>query len=607
MLLFWFLILVASNAIGGGLANGSKNLLEHRLFGNGNTGQTGRTGNTGLTGSLGFRGATGNHGPTGTTGQLGSTGSGQLGTTGQQGPTGPQGPAGGSIGLTGANGAMGSTGSIGLQGLQGMSGSTGIAGAMGATGFVGSTGQVGATGGIQSCVPLTATSEMSSLQGSVTIPSGSNFVFDVPVTPVVPFAVFTSPGWTVIPGTYRVSVNLQFVKPTKFNPEGTSNFAIFDNVRNASVLVPMNYLLDDLSPTVDNQSVFLKLDSYLQLAVETTLVVRNLVVTGISIPSAPIGTFLASFTIQCVNALVASEEIAPATPLNPDPNFNFYTQVSPQSTFGLFARNFVSPDSGGSTRSGWLVNPGAYLFTVILELSFDPSIGTGPLYMTLGNRTGNTQVAIPGAPVMNIPSGGGFDPTLIDLYVLYEYYFVISATTNVVVFNSLLFNIKSGLIGYYNIEAVSGATTLVNAGTLGIHSGTLILPGAAVPFDFQIAPDTAFATWTGTSYQILANGNYRIRACIQIQVPALLQPAGSFLIVNAAGNVPIGPAGTLAVPGSNTSLTYPNTIAYDNYITITNAPITIAWLNSASSPAYTIAAAFSATSLLGSLTIQKIS
>lgn len=128
----------------------------------------------------------------------------------------------------------------------------------------------------------------------------------------------------------------------------------------------------------------------------------------------------------------------------------------------------------------------------------------------------------------------------------------------------------TGLVGYFNIQSVAGSTALVNAGTLGSHGNTLILPGAAVPFDSQLSPDTAFAIWTGTSYQVLSNGNYRIRAAIQIQVNLGTQSAGSFLVANLAGNVPIGPAGPVLVAASNPTDSYPLTIIL---ITISRLPM----------------------------------
>lgn len=605
MFWIWLVLHMAAVVAGGGVNANVGKFAEPSVPLFAALGVTGRTGSIGPIGKTGPTGATGMSGVDGSQGATGISG---LGQTGPTGPQGLQGPSVGNTGQTGINGLIGPTGlqgATGASGISGASGVTGVTGTTGLSGLAGSTGAVGATGGVQSCAPLVAVSEMSHLQGGVTIPANGNFVFDTQVTPVVPFAIFTSPGWTVTPGKYRISVVVQFVKP---QPPGiltsTVNFALFDAARNLAVLIPMEYLYD-LSVSSDNETVFLRLDSYLELAVETTLIVKNLAPLGVVIPFVLSGS-IGTFAVQCIDSLVTSEEISPAVPVNSLPLFNFYTQVSPQSDFAIFTKNFVST---GGTRSGWSVTPGAYLFTIVFDLRYLVD-GSGPTILTLASRILNSNFPISGAPILNIPTGVPILFPDTDLYIWYEYYFVITATTNVVGYYPLsvgfTLGLKEGLVGYFNIQSVGGTTLLVNAGTLGTNGGSLLLPGATVPFDSQLSPDTSFAVWTGTTYQILTNGNYRVRASIQIQVNPGPQAEGSFVIVNTIGNIPIGPASPLAVAASNTTAYYSNTVSYDNYITVSNAPITIAWINSPTSPTYTIAIAFNTSVLLGSFTIQKI-
>lgn len=572
----------------------------------GATGRTGSIGRTGNPGPTGLTAATGPRGPTGVTGPLGPSGSGGAGVTGQ---TGIPGSAGGNTGPTGLTGLTGPSGLTGLNGPGGIVGPTGVSGPNGANGILGGTGPtgpLGITGGIQSCAPLAVVSEMSSAQGGTTIAGNANFIFDTQVTPPsVPFAVFSSPGWIVQPGTYRISVVMQ---PIEQGVPGAPVYELtmFDQNRNASLMLPFTYPLTISGPSLG--SFFWKVDTYLSLAVVTYVVVRN-GRFSITLPASSNQGFIGSFTIQCVDNLVTSAESSVSPPLYTTVPFDFNIQLAPESVFGIFAANLRS--GGGNSSGGWIINPGNYLFTfavhLIVDFTFAENNASGSFTLGQKSNPSNFIQPIAGSPLMSLPTDGNQFQSRLDLEIYYEYYHSITTTTNIIAYSSpWLFQIPAGYLGYFNIQSVSGTTALVNAGTLGIHGGTLIVPGGAVPFDSQISPDTSFAAWTGTTYQILHNGSYRVRASIQIQVNVGATPAGSFSIVNVLGNVPLGPAGSLLVPASNPSVDVSNTIMYDDYIEIANAPVTIAFINAVTSPVYNITVAFSPTSLLGSFTIQKL-
>lgn len=91
-------------------------------------------------------------------------------------------------------------------------------------------------------------------------------------------------------------MTLQYLKPTL---GVTTSFSLYDAARNVSLSPPLLLPLTGVPPEVS----FSKLDLSWTLVMATTIVVRNeqnALISPTMLPGAVNGTFLGTFTIQCL-------------------------------------------------------------------------------------------------------------------------------------------------------------------------------------------------------------------------------------------------------------------------------------------------------------------